>query len=124
MLVEFSLKLLYSTMCGKSFQIYGVHMFTFLQNALNRGIFTHAPPHSKFAPSSCHHALCRRKLFIPPGSILSKICFSKQQKGVEETMIFFVEIQSETMKMTWNIRFFILCIFAIFSNVMALKFCK
>ena len=25
MLVEFSLKLLYSTMCGKNFQIYGVH---------------------------------------------------------------------------------------------------
>ena len=47
MLVEFSLKLLYSTMCGKIFK---VMEFTFLENALIRSIFTHAPPHSKLAP--------------------------------------------------------------------------
>ena len=33
-------------MCGKKFQIYGVH---FLENALIRGIPTHDPPHSKLA---------------------------------------------------------------------------
>ena len=48
MLVEFSLKLLYSTMSGNSFQIYGVHIPR--RNALIRGIFTQAPPHSKLAP--------------------------------------------------------------------------
>ena len=113
MLVEFSLKLLYSTMCGKNFQIYGVikkNARKILENALIRGIFTHAPPHSKLAPpNSCHHALGRRKLLIPPGSILSQTCFPQQQKGVEETMICFIKIQSENMKMTWNITLFIFC---------------
>ena len=56
-------------------------------------------------PSSFYHALGRRKLFIPPGSILSKICFPKQQKGVEGTIICFIKIQSESMKMTYNIGF-------------------
>ena len=47
-------------MCGKNFQIYGVikkNARKILENALIRGIFTHAPPHSKLAPpkflSSC-----------------------------------------------------------------------
>ena len=46
MLLEFSLKILYSTMCGKNVQIY---KFTFLENALVRDIFTHASPHSILA---------------------------------------------------------------------------
>ena len=40
-------------MCGKNFQIYGVikkNARKILENALIRGIFTHAPPHSKLAP--------------------------------------------------------------------------
>ena len=84
--------------------------FTFLENALIRDIFTDASPYSKLASllktqSSFHQALGRRKLLIPPGSILSKICFLQQQKGVEETMICFIKIQSENMKLTWNIDF-------------------
>ena len=67
-------------------------MFTFLENALNLYIFTHAPiPHSKLQVE------CFRK------SIFPKI------KGVEETMICFIKIQSGNMKMTWNIRLFIIC---------------
>ena len=67
--------------------------FTFPGNAsiLIRGIFTHALPHSKLAPNSCHYALGRRKLRILPGSILSKISFLQQQKGVGETMICFIK---------------------------------
>ena len=45
-------------------------------------------------PSSCNHALGKRKLLIPPGSILSKICFPQHQKRVEETLICFIKIQS------------------------------
>ena len=41
--------------------------FTFLENTLIRGVFTHAPPDSKLDPNSCHHALGRRKLLISPG---------------------------------------------------------
>ena len=48
MLVEFSLKLLYIPPCvGKFFKFI---IFTFLENALNLGIFTHVPPHSKLGP--------------------------------------------------------------------------
>ena len=47
-------------------------------------------------PGSCHHALGRKKLLIPPGSILSKICFPQQQKGVEENMICFIKISQKT----------------------------
>ena len=80
MLVEFSLKHVREKFME----------FTCLENALIRGIFTHVSLNSKLAPpsplpptfpSSYHHALGRRKLLIPSGSILSKICFPQQQKG-------------------------------------------
>ena len=74
--------------------------FTFLENALIRGIFTHAPPHnSPLTPQA------EGNYSFLPGSILSKICFPLQQKRVEETMIFFIKFQSENRKMSWNIRF-------------------
>ena len=41
-------------------------------------------------------------------SIRSKICLPQQQKWLEKTMICFIKIQSDNMKMTWNIRLFIL----------------
>ena len=47
MLVKISLKLAYISPCvGKIFKFIP---FTFLENALNLGIFTHVPPHSKLA---------------------------------------------------------------------------
>ena len=50
-------------------------MFTFLENALNVGIFTHAPvPNSKFQAD------------------FSEICFPQQQKEVETTLISFIKI--------------------------------
>ena len=82
-------------------------VFTFLENALNVGIFSHAPHHSKLAPSSCHHTLGKGKLLILPGSIISKIFFPQQQKEMEEAMICYMEIQSKNIKMTWKIRFFV-----------------
>ena len=45
-------------------------------------------------------------------------------EGVEKAMICFVKIQSENMKMTWNISLFPFGMIAIFLNVMALQFCK
>ena len=38
--------------------------------------------------SSCHQALGRKKLLIFPGSILSKICFPQQQKGVDYDLLY------------------------------------
>ena len=122
MLLEFSLKVLYSTMCGKNFQIYGVHI---PRKYIDSRLFYSCPSPLKTRPSSCHHALGRRKLLNYPGSILPKICFPQQQKGVEETMICFIKIQSENMKMTWNIRFFIYCMTCIFFKYDGfLQFCK
>ena len=39
-----------------------------------------------------------------------------KNKGVEETMICFIKIQSENMKMTWNISLFICYMIYIFSK--------
>ena len=76
MLFVFSLKLVYSTMCGKVFKICGVHI---LENALNLGIFTHAPFSTQnLPPSFYYHTLGTGKLIIPPGSIFSKIWFPQQ----------------------------------------------
>ena len=73
---------------------------TFLENALIRGSFTYAPSHSKLAPKFLSSRPTQKEiLLIPPGSIHSKICFPQQQKGVEETMICLIKIQSENMKL-------------------------
>ena len=45
-----------------------------------------------------------------------KFCFPQQPKGVEKTMICFIKIQSENIKITWNIRLFIFCIICNFSK--------
>ena len=100
MLVEFPLKLSFSFMCGTNFQIYGVHI---PRKRIDLRHFYSCP--SSLKASSCHHALDRRKLLIPS----VKNLFPQQQKRVEETMICFIKIQSENIKMNWNIRFFIFC---------------
>ena len=52
-------------------------MFTFLENALSRDVFTHARPHSKLVPKFLpSRPIVRRKLLILQGSILSKIGFT------------------------------------------------
>ena len=65
-------------------------VFTILENALNIDISTHAPiPHSKLQAEYFENL------------------FPSQQKRVDKTMICFIRIQSENMKMTWKIRLFI-----------------
>ena len=74
-------------------------VFTFLQNALNLGIFTHVPiPHLELQVEFFQNL------------------FLQQQKGVEKTMIHFIKIHSENMKMIWNIMLFIFCMVCIFSK--------
>ena len=84
--------------------------FTFLENALSRDVFTHAPSQSNLAPNFLSsRPIGRRELLISRGSVLSKICFPHKQKGVEKITICFTKIQSEKIKMTSNIRIFIFC---------------
>ena len=84
--------------------------FSFLENALIWGIFTHVPRHLKLAPKFLPSLPRQEKITHSPRQYsFENLSPPKQQKGVEETMICFVKIQSENMKMTWNIRFFIFC---------------
>ena len=79
-------------MCGKNFQIHGVH--------------THAPPQSKIAPSSSYHALGRRKLLFLPGRNLLP---PTDERGEENYDLLHQNSIRKYMKMTWNIKFFIFC---------------
>ena len=93
-----------STCVGKMFQFM---VFIFQENALNLCIFTNIPvPHSKLQVEFFEN-------LFPP-----------RQKGLEEAMICSVKIQSENMKMTWNISLFPFGMIAIFLNVMTLQLCK
>ena len=118
MLVEFSLKVVYSTMYGKNFQIYGVHI---PRKCIEFRHFYSCPlpPHSVLVPKFLsshprqreisHSQLPITQLIIPRQHFFWKFVFPQQQKGVEETMIFFIRIQSKNMKVAWNIRLFIFC---------------
>ena len=105
MLVEFSLKLVYSTMSWKNFQSYDVH--------IPRKYIESRHFHLSLNPKQRKITLCPRQHFF---------CISvslNSRKGVEETMICFMRIQSENMKMTWSIRLFIFCMI---SNVIICNF--
>ena len=104
--------------------IFTFMVFTFLENAINLGIFIHVFQTTQNShPSSCYHTLDRLRLHSP-SRIFSKIYFTQQQKGVEETMICFITIQSVNLKMTQNIRLFTCCMICNFSNVMVFQFFK
>ena len=60
-------------------------VFTFLENAFNAGIFIHAPQ-----------------------AEFSENLFPQQQKWVGKSIICFIKIQSENMKMTWNMDIYFL----------------
>ena len=46
-------------------------------------------------------------LFLTRQIFFLRICFPPAERGQGETMIYFIKIQSENMKMTWNISLFI-----------------
>ena len=88
-------------MCGKNFSIYGVHI---PRKSFNLCFFTHAPVplHSKVQVEFFEN-------LFPP-----------RQKGWEEAMICSIKIQSENMKMAWNISLFPFGMIAIFLNMISL----
>ena len=87
-------------MCGKNFSIYDVHI---PRKSLNLCFFSYSPvPHSKLLVDFFEN------LFTP------------RQKWWEEAMIYSIKIQSENMKMTWNISLFPFDAIGIFLNVIAL----
>ena len=85
-------------------------VYIFLENTLNLGSFTHSPlPIQSFSPSSYHHPLLQAggKLLIPASQRFFENLFPATAER-EETMIYFLKIKSENMKMTRNITLFIL----------------
>ena len=89
-------------MCGKNLSIYGVHI---PRKSLNLCFFTHAPvPYSKLLVEFFEN-------LFPQHRRSGLICSS-------------IKIESEYMKMTWNISFFPFGRITIFLNVMALQFCN
>ena len=86
-------------MCGENLSIYGVHI---PGKSLNLCFFTHAS-----------------KLLVE----FFESLFPPRQE-LKKTMICSVKIQSENIKMTWNISLFPFGMIAIFLNVMTLQLCK
>ena len=83
-------------MCGKNVSIDGVHI-------------------PRKCNESMHFYSCPTPPLKTPGRIFSK-SVSPKAKGVEESMICSIKIQSENMKMTWNINLLIFCIICNFSK--------
>ena len=86
-LVEFSLSCIFHRAWKKIHFV----VFTFLENTLNLCIFTHA-------------------------QLPTQNSVSLKTKGGEKAMIFLIQIQSENMKITWNISLFIFCMILLKSN--------
>ena len=91
-------------------KIFKFLVFAFAENALNLDNFTHVPlPSQKFPPKILSSPTMQEEIIHSPG-----------QKGMEETVICFIKIQSKKMKITLNIKIFIFCMICDFSNVMTL----
>ena len=78
---------------------------------------TYLSPQVRTMPQSCPS---------PPLKTLGRIFWKsvcRKTEGVEEAMLCSVKMQSENMKMTWNISLFPFGMIESFLNVMALKFC-
>ena len=106
MLVEFSLKLLYSTMCEKNFQIYGVHI---PRKCIDSGNFTHTPPHSKLATNFLSTRSRQKEITGFPRVHSFAILFSLAAKRDGGIYDFLYQNSVRKMMMTLNIRFFIFC---------------
>ena len=92
---------------GKSFKFL---VFLSLEKVFNLGIFLMPPSLVKALPQVLIiNPPGTGELVDPPSSIFSKIYSPQQLKGMKKTMICFIKIQIENMRMTWNIRLFIFC---------------
>ena len=107
MLATFSLKLFFILPCvGKLFEFME---FTFLGNALIRGISTNAPPHSKLASEFLLSRPRQRKITHSHRHHSFGNLFLLTAEKSRENHDLLGKIQLENMKMTRNIRFFIFC---------------
>ena len=83
--------------------------FTFLENALIRGIASHAPSHSKLPPKYLPSRPRQKEITHSPRQHFVKNLLLPTAERVEKTMIGYIKIHSKNIKLIWNIRFFIFC---------------
>ena len=82
-------------MCGRNFQIYGVHIPPKCID-LRHFYSCLSPIKTQLKFLSSHP---RQKEITHSPIIPSKICFPQQQKGLKETMVCYFKIHSENVKM-------------------------
>ena len=87
----------------------------------SRHFYSCPSPLKKSPPCSCHHALGRSKLLIPPGSILFP---PTAERGVENYKL----LSQNSVQKIWGwlgtLGFLYFVWVAVFSNMMALQFCR
>ena len=103
-------------------KIFNFMEFSFLENAIIRGIFTHAPPLSP--PSSCHHALGRRKLLIPQVAFFRKSVSRNSRNRWRKLWFALSKFSQKIWRWLGTLGFLCFVWFAIISNVMTLQFCE
>ena len=106
MLVEFSLKRLYSTIF-KSFQIYGVHI-------LRKYILTHSPLQSTLAPTFL--SLCPRRYSFPKAAFFRKFVSFNSRKGWRKLWFALSKFSQKIWRWLGTLRFLYFVWFTIFSN--------
>ena len=100
-------------MCGKTFRFMELK---FLEKALIQGTFTHVSLHSKLVPMSLSLRSRQKEITHFRRQNSFDNLFPQQRKGGGRNYDFFIKIQSENVKITWNIIFFIFCLICSFSK--------
>ena len=122
MLVKFSFNFLYSTICAKNFQIYGVHI---PRKCIDSKHFTHARSQSKLTPkflSSCPRQ--KEITHSPRQHSFENLFHPTAEKGGGKYDFLY---QNSVRKYEDDLKHYVFHIFydlQFFSNVMALQFCK
>ena len=91
-------------MCEKNLSIYGIHI---TRKCIESMYFYSCPYSSLETPR-----------------IIFRKCVSPKTKGMEGTMICFIKIHLENMKMTWEISLYIFCMICNFSKCDVCLNCK
>ena len=85
--------------------------FTFQENVLIRGIFTHASPHLKLAPKFLLSRPRKKEITQPPRQhSFENLLYQNSVKKYED------DLEDQVFYILYDLQFF--------SNVMALQFCK
>ena len=107
---------------GKTFKFM---VLTFLEHALNLGIFTHAPPpHPKLSPKFLSSHRRPREITHFTRQHFFKNLFPPTAERGEGNYDLIYQNSIRRYEMTWNIKLFIFYMICNCSNMVVLQFCK